>query len=347
MRAVYLDHFGSPEVLKYGEIEDPKMTSDDQVLVRVKAASVNNLDIITRKGAYSFLIKKFPHIIGADFAGVIEKVGKNVKDLSEGEKVIGYPFLYDGTCYWCKIGLENLCDNLGVIGRDINGSYAEYIVVPFKNIYPIPKNLNYYQASTIQLALITAWHALTKRVQLRRGNVIFIWGGSGGVGTFAIQIAKLFGAKVISATSSDEKAERLKQLGVDYVINYKTEEVEAKVLEYTNGQGVDVVLDTIGPATLNKSLKIVKKRGKVVVLGFWGTDDDTVKFTLRSIYLKHIDIVGTAMGSKNDFIEVLREVIKGSIVPVIDSVMKLEEALEAHKKFESGNKFGKIVLDIE
>ncbi|MCY0859397.1 MAG: zinc-binding dehydrogenase [Sulfolobaceae archaeon] len=347
MRAVYIDRYGPPDVLKFGEVEDPKLPSDDHVLVRVKASSVNNLDIITRRGAYKFLIKRFPHILGADLAGVIEKVGRNVKDLAEGERVIGYPILYDGKCYWCKNGYENLCDNLGVVGRDLSGSYAEYVVVPAKNVYPMPKNLDYYQASTIQLALITAWHALTKRVSIKEGDTVFIWGGSGGVGTFAIQIAKLFGATVITATSNDDKARKLKEMGADYVINYKEDDVEKKVLEYTNGLGADIVLDTIGPLTINKSIRIAKKRGKVIVLGFWGTDDDTVSFTLRSIYLKHVSIVGSAMGTRNDMVEALREVIRGGIKPIIDSVIKLEEARRAHERFESNEKFGKIVLSVD
>ncbi|WP_338603151.1 zinc-binding dehydrogenase [Sulfolobus tengchongensis] len=344
MKAAFIRRYGGPEVIEYGEIDDPKI-SENEVLVRVKAASLNSLDGVVRVGGYKQFVKKFPHILGVDFAGVVEKVGNKVNNVTEGQRVIGFPVLYDGTCEYCKGGMINLCTSFGVIGRDINGSYAELISVPQENV--IPFEWDYEEASTFQLSLITAWHALTKRVNLRRGMNVFVWGGSGGVGVFAIQIAKLLGANVISATSEEWKAKKLKEIGADLVINYKEQDVLREVMQYTNGKGVDVVFDSLGPDTLNSSIKMTKKGGDIIVLGVGIKESDTTPINLRALYIKYIRLHGTVIGTKDDLVEAISKVKEGKIKAVIDSVFSLKDAVEAHKKLEENKKVGKIVLKID
>ncbi|EHP70293.1 Zn-dependent oxidoreductase, NADPH:quinone reductase [Metallosphaera yellowstonensis MK1] len=343
MKAAFINKYGGPDVIEYGELPDPKVNSND-VLVRVKAASVNELDGVVRIGGYKQFVKKFPHILGIDFSGVVEKVGSNVKNISEGERVMGYPIIHDNSCEFCKSGMEHLCLSLAIVGREIDGSYAQLISVPSGNV--IQTNLGYVQAAASQLSLLTAWHALTKRVQLKQGMKVFIWGGSGGVGTFAIQIAKLLGAEVITAAGEDWKVSKLKELGTDFVINYKEQDVVGEVMKYTGGKGCDLVFDSIAPGgTLSTSVRMVKKGGTMIVLGTGVKESDLISINLRIFYVNYITMHGTLAGSKKDLLEATRLIRDGKIKPVVDSVMKLEEVREAHRKLDEGKKFGKIILD--
>ncbi|MCH4815773.1 MAG: zinc-binding dehydrogenase [Saccharolobus sp.] len=343
MKAAFIRKYGGPDVIEFDDIEDPQI-DDNSILVRVKAASVNSLDAVVRVGGYKQFVKKFPHILGVDFSGIVEKVGEKVNTVTEGQKVIGFPILHDNSCEYCKEGYENLCKSFGVIGRDINGSYAELISIPKENVMPF--DWDYIQASTIQLSLLTAWHALTKRVQLKEGMNVFIWGGSGGVGTFAIQIAKLFKSNVITTTSEEWKAKKLKEIGADLVINYKEQDVLNEVMDYTNGRGVDVVFDSLGPDTLNTSIKITGKGGDIIVLGVGIKESDLTPINLRNLYIKYIRVHGTVIGTKKDLKQVTNLVKEGKIKPVIDSVFNLKDVSVAHKKLEKGERVGKIVLTI-
>lgn len=340
MRAVAITEFGGRDKLKVMELPEPKPKAGE-VLIQLKAASLNHLDIWVRNGLYKI---PFPHILGADGAGVIVEVGDGVTNLKIGEKVLISPGIGCGICQECVLGRENFCKLYHILGVQKDGTYAEYVVLPAQNVLPIPANLDFESAASIPLVFLTAWHALVTRGGIKPGMKVLIHAAGSGVGVAAIQIAKLFNAFVFTTAGSDEKLEKAKSLGADVLINYKKEDFQERLKIETQGEGIDLILDHVGFDTVMKGLKSLKKGGKLITLG--ATSGSEVPIELRFVYGKNLSIEGIYMGSKGELMEVLKFFTDGKLKPVIHAVLPLEEAKEAHRILEEREVFGKVVLKI-
>ncbi len=341
MRAAYYTQHGDYENIKVGILPDP-IIEENEVLVRVKAFSLNHLDIWVMEGKYPAEIP-MPHIFASDAAGVVEKVGTGVKNIKVGDKVIVYPGISCGRCEKCLSGQDNLCSEYFLLGVLNNGVSAEYVKVPAVNIFKIPDGLSFEEAASIGITYTTMWHSLVTRSKIRPGDIVLIHGGGSGVGTAGIQIAKLHGATVITTVGDDWKVEKAREIGADYIINYKSMDFYQAVKEITEGRMCDVVIDHIGKETLPKSIDCAKRGGNVVTFG--ATTGGDVELTLRKIFGKNITIHGVYMGTKGEVAHYLN-FFPNKLKPVIDSVYELDKVKEAYKKLLSRQFFGKIVVKI-
>jgi NADPH:quinone reductase-like Zn-dependent oxidoreductase len=343
MKALLLTKFGDENTFQYVEDFPKPQIREDEILVRVKAVALNHLDIWIRKGALAFK-PALPHILGSDVAGVVEKVGSLVEHVKPGDEVVVNPNISCGVCEQCLGGQDNHCKDFKILGFQVKGGYAEYVKVPKTNVVPKPKNLTFEEAASFPLTYITAWNAVIDKGKIQPGDIVFIWGGSSGVGVAAIQLAKLFGATVITTTSSDWKAKKLKELGADYVINRKTQNVEEVVKEITP-EGVDLVVDHVGEETLPTSIKLLKKGGRLSFLGT--TTGDKGTFNIRYNFVNEISMNGVYMGRKSTLFRIAKLFEEGKLKPVVDKVFPLEEGEKAHRYLEEGKHFGKVVLNVE
>jgi NADPH:quinone reductase-like Zn-dependent oxidoreductase len=342
MKAVRFHRHGDVDVLVYEDVESPEIGSDE-VLVRVKAASVNRIDVVVRYG-YPGIRIPLPHIPGADFSGVVEDIGESVDNVSVGDRVIASPVYGCRGCRMCLAGMENMCSGWRMLGFHVDGTYAEYIKVRGDTLIKIPRGLGFEEAAALPLALLTSWHALVTLGGVGYGDTVLIWAGGSGIGTYSIQIAKCIGARVIATAGSDWKLDRLRKLGVDHVVNHYEDDVVNSVREFTS-DGVDIVIEHIGGGTFNRSLESVKPGGKVIVFG--SLTGDTATLPIRMLYLRHAKVIGMHTGARWELIDALRMVEDGCIKPVLDKVFRLEEAREAHERLEKSLHFGKIVLRVE
>jgi 2-desacetyl-2-hydroxyethyl bacteriochlorophyllide A dehydrogenase len=342
MKAVVFHEHGGPDKLKYEDRPDPQI-KPDEVLVRVKACALNHLDIWVRQGipAYQILL---PHISGCDVAGQIEKVGSGVKGVKVGQKVFVFPGLSCGICGECKAGHESLCPTFGVLGAKTDGGYAEYVAVPGRNVIPIPGSLTFEQAAAFPLVSVTAWHMVVTQSWLRKGETALIMGAGSGVGSMAIQVAKYVGAKVITTVGSDDKIKKALVIGADEVINHTTDDVVKRVSELTGGQGVDVVIEHIGPQVWDQCLKSLAKGGRLITCG--ATTGPKAEIDLRYLYSRNLTIKGSYMGTKAELLEAAKLVGTGKLRPVIDHVYPLQEARAAQEHMLSRKFFGKLVLTV-
>lgn len=341
MKAVVMERTGGPDVLTYKDFEDPKI-GNGEVLVRVKACGVNRIDIWIRSGLYKV---QLPHILGADVSGVVEAIGKDVEGVYEGEEVILMPAISDGTCEYCLSGWDSLCDNLKLLGFHIHGGYAEYVKVPKSAIFKKPKDLSFEEAAAIPVNFLTAWHMLITRAGIKPGQSVLVVGAGSGIGYAAVQISKLAGCKVIAIVGDGWKVSKAKDIGADLVINRKTDDVEKATKEFTNGKGVDVVFEHAGSAFWDKAIKCLKKGGTMVSCG--ATTGEEAVVNIRYVYRNQISILGSYIGNRSEFINLLRLFEEKKLRAVIDSVYKLKDAAEAHRKMEENKHFGKLILKIE
>lgn len=339
MKAVRLHQFGGPEVLQYEEVPDPKPRKD-QVLVRVRACALNHLDIWTRKGLPGV---NLPHILGADVAGEIVEVGEYISDFQPGQRVLLAPMHFCRHCAKCLAGLQNQCRQFTVLGNGVDGGNCELIAVPAAMVIPIPDTLDFNEAASVPLVFVTAWHMLTGRASIRPGHTVLILGANSGVGIAAIQIAKLFHARVITTAGDDHKAERARELGADHVINHYQQKISQEVRKLTNHRGVDIVLEHVGAATWEESVKSLGAAGTLVTCG--ATTGPNVQLDLRFLFSRQLSLLGSYMGTMGELHEVLGHVFAGRIKPVIDHVFPLQEARAAHEYMERSQMFGKIVLN--
>jgi NADPH:quinone reductase-like Zn-dependent oxidoreductase len=342
MKAVVFHEHGGPDKLKYEDRPEPQI-KPDEVLVRVKACALNHLDIWVRQGipAYQILL---PHISGCDVAGQIEKVGSGAKGVKVGQKVFVFPGLSCGICGECRAGHESLCPSFGVLGAKTDGGYAEYVAVPGRNVIPIPGSLTFEQAAAFPLVSVTAWHMVVTQSWLRKGETALIMGAGSGVGSMAIQVAKYVGAKVITTVGSDDKIKKALVMGADEVINHTTDDVVKRVSELTGGQGVDVVIEHIGPQVWEQCLKSLAKGGRLVTCG--ATTGPKAEIDLRYLYSRNLTIKGSYMGTKAELLEAAKLVGTGKLRPVIDHVYPLQEARAAQEHMLSRKFFGKLVLTV-
>ncbi|MBL8938999.1 MAG: zinc-binding dehydrogenase [Archangium sp.] len=340
MRAVGFTRHGGPEVLEVIELPTPEPKARE-VRVKVKAVALNHLDVWVRKG-WQGLKLQLPHVLGADIAGVVDKAGAEVNDLEAGTEVCVNPGVSCGVCERCLKGEDNLCRHYTILGEHIRGGYAEYVCVPRQNILPKPKKLSFEEAACLPLTFLTAWTMLVRRAQLQPGETVLIHAAGSGVGSAGIQIAKLLGAKVIATTSTEEKAKKALQLGADHVINYATHDFVDEVKKLTNKKLVDVVFEHTGASTWDKSIACLPYGGRLVTCG--ATAGGDVKLDLRVLFYKRISLLGSTMGSKGDLFRIMQLVEEGKFKPVLDRVMPLEKAAEAHGLLSDRKSFGNVVL---
>ena len=343
MKAVLLTAFGGVENLKYTEDFPKPEPKENEVLIRVKAVALNHLDIWVRTGALP-VKPQLPHILGSDVSGVVEKVGSLVKNIKEGDEVIVAPGLSCGVCWDCQSGWDNHCKDYDILGLRSKGGYAEYVVVPERNVIKKPKNLSFEEASSYPLTFLTVWNALVNKGEIKPYHKIVIWAGSSGVGVAGIQIAKSFGAFVIATAGNEEKMRKCKELGADIVINHYKEDVVKKVREIFK-EGVDIVVDHIGSKTFWKSVEMLRKGGKLVFFGT--TTGSEAKIDIRYTFVREIQLIGVYMGKRADLFKITELFERGVYKPVVDKVFPLEKAGEAHEYLEASKHFGKVVLKVE
>lgn len=340
MKAVLFKQHGDESVLELSDFPVPEVSARG-VLVRVKAVALNHLDIWVRKG-WKGLNLELPHILGSDIAGVVEKVGPEVKDLKPGTEVLVNPGLSCGVCDRCLTGDDNLCKDYKIIGEHTRGGYAEYVHVPRQNILPKPSKLSFEEAACLPLTFLTAWTMLVKRAELKAGETVLVQAGGSGVGSAAIQIAKLMGAKVITTASTPEKLDRAKALGADHLINYKEKDFLAEVKAITNRKMVDVVFEHVGGETFEKSVACLPYGGRLVTCG--ATAGREVKLDLNVLFYKRISLLGSTMGSKGDLFRIVQLVEEGKLKPVLDRTLPLRDAAKGHELLDTRQNFGNVVL---
>jgi NADPH:quinone reductase-like Zn-dependent oxidoreductase len=328
VRAVRIHEDGGTEVLVLEEAPDPE-PGPGEVLVRLRASALNHLDVWIRKGLPS--VPK-PRILGADGAGVVEALGEGVTGFEPGERVVLNP------------GIETGGGRIHVIGEHGDGTNAELIAVPATNVHPIPGRLSFEEAAAFPLVFETAYRMLVTRAGLREGEWVLAWGIGGGVSTAALAIAKALGARVLVTSSSDAKLERARELGADATVNHATGDVKEAVKEATDGHGIDVVVENVGEATWATSLQVAAPGGRITVCG--ATSGPNPPAALHRIWWKQLSILGSTMGTGEDFAGAYELVASGRALPVVDSVLPLEEIRTAHERLEAGEQLGKVVLTI-
>jgi NADPH:quinone reductase-like Zn-dependent oxidoreductase len=339
MKAARIHEFGGPEVLKYEDVPDPK-PREDQVLVRVKACAMNHIDLWIRKGLPGL---KLPHILGSDIAGEVVEVGEYVTSVRAGQRVLLAPMHFCNHCVPCTSGRQNQCREFTVLGNGVDGGNCELIAVPEVNVIPIPDSLGFNEAASVPLVFVTAFHMLTGRAQVRPGQTVLVLGANSGVGIAAIQVAKLFQATVIATAGDDHKAQRARDLGADFVIDHYKQKIGDEAKKITNREGVDIVVEHVGAATWNESVKALKPGGTLVTCG--ATTGPNVSVDLRFLFSKQFNLLGSYMGTMGELHEVLSHVFSGKLKAVVDRTFPLQEIRAAHEYMEKSQIFGKIVLN--
>lgn len=334
---------GGPDVLERAEIDLPD-PGPREVRVRVRAVALNHIDLWARRGLPHFRYE-FPHRLGADVAGEIESVGAGVAFASVGDRILVNPGISCGACERCLLGQDTFCRSYRIMGENTQGGYSRHIVVPDANVLPLPKNLPFTLAAALPLCFLTAWQMVVRKAQVRAGQTVLVQAAGSGVSSAAIQIAKMLGARVITTTSTDEKARRARELGADEVINYTTQDFVAECKRLTEKKGADVIIEHVGGDVFAKSILAAAWGGRIVTCG--ATTGFTPQIDLRHVFFRQVEILGSTMGPKGDLFGILRLVEAGKLRPVVDRVMPLWEAQEAHRLLEERKVFGKIVLEVD
>lgn len=342
MKAVLFSEHGGTDVLRYADAPEPAPGARD-VLVRVRACALNHLDLWVRRGMPGVSIP-LPHIGGCDIAGEVAKIGEAVTNLRVGDRVLLSPGVSCGQCERCLAGKDNQCRQYTLLGYIHDGGYAEYVKAPAVNALAIPANLSFEEAAAIPLVFLTAWHMLITRAQLKPAEQVLILGAGSGVGSAAIQIAKVTGARVIATAGSEAKLARAKALGAEEVILHSRQNIADEVKRITNRRGVDVVFEHVGQLTWEQSIRSLAIGGRLVTCG--ATTGYEGKIDIRYLFSRNLSILGTYMGGTAELFDVLKLVDRGELKPVIDRVLPLERAAEAQERLENREQFGKIVLRV-
>lgn len=342
MKAVIFHEHGGPEVLRYEEVRNPE-PAPGEVLIEVRATSINHLDIFLRRGILGVRIP-LPKIAGSDAAGIVRAIGNSVTTVKEGQRVTINPGISCGLCEYCSSGFASQCAAYTIMGEHNQGAYAQFITVPERIVLPIPDSLSFEAAAAAPLVFLTAWSMMVGKGNIRAGEDVLILGAGAGVGTAAIQIAKLAGCRVFAAASTEEKLEKARQLGADVLINNNAGDFDKKIRNLTGKRGVDVVVDYIGADTWVQSLRSARRGGRVLTCG--ATTGFAPQTDLRQIFFRQVQVIGSTMGSHSEFLAVMNLVFQGRLKPVIDRVLPLEEARTGHELIENRGVFGKIVLAV-
>jgi NADPH:quinone reductase-like Zn-dependent oxidoreductase len=343
VRALTISGHGGLEQLEVrDDLPVPVISARNDVRIRVRAAALNHLDLFVIEGLPGVKITP-PWIMGCDATGVVEEVGPDVRTVSVGDVVTINPGLSDRTCAYCRDGEHSLCVNYRVLGEHVPGTIAELIVLPAWNVRTIPASIDPAVAAAFPLATLTAWRMLHTRARVRAGERVLIWGIGGGVAIAALQICKQVGAEVWVTSSSPAKLERARALGADHVLDSR-EDVAALVRAATGKAGVDIVVDNVGEATWERSLRALGKRGRLVTCG--GTSGPMLKTDVRRLFWNQWDILGSTMGNDEEFDAVVRELRAGRLVPPVDSVFPIEEGRRAFERLSVADQFGKVVISV-
>ncbi len=342
MKAVRIHRHGNVDVLKIDDIAVPKIQSDE-MLIKIKATSLNHLDLWVRNGIPGVPL---PMIMGSDGSGNIVEIGKQVKspyNFKINDDVLLAPIRSCGKCEYCLDNRDNLCEHFQIPGESAQGTMAEYIAVKARYVLPKPENLSIQEAAAFPLTSLTAYHMLIRKTDINKAKWILIYGASSGIGSAAVQIAKHYGPKIITTIGSENKRKQATSLGADYVINYSNEPIGKTVKDITNGRGVDIIFEHPGAKTWNDSLKALKKGGSIVTCG--ATTGPIVRIDLRALFIKHQSIIGSTMGTLNDMKKTSALVEKGALKPILDREFSYKEIKKAHHYLESGNQFGKVIIN--
>lgn len=340
MRAVRFHEHGGIDVLKYEEAPEPKI-EDRDVLLKVKACALNHLDLWLRQGVSDWKLP-FPHILGSDISGEVAKVGSHVEHVKAGGRVLLCPGIGCGQCEMCCKGLDSACRSYTVFGVFVDGGYAEYVKAPEVNVIPIPGNLSFDEAAAVPLVFLTAWHMLFTRAQLKPGEDVLVIGAGSGVGSAAIQVGKLVGARVIATAGADWKLEKARALGADEVINHSRQSISAEVRRLTAKRGADVIVEHVGAAVWEECFNSLATYGRLVTCG--ATSGAEVKLNVQSLFGRQRTVMGSFMGGKAELLEALKLIARRKLAAVIDSTFPLQQAAAAQRKMESREFFGKILL---
>ena len=315
-----------------------------QILVQTKAAALNHLDLFVIRGLPGAK-PSLPHILGSDGAGKVAKLAEDIDGFKIGDRVMLNPSLWCGQCEQCARGEDSLCDNFQIVGEHTPGTFAEYFAVPHQNLCKIPKGIGYKEAAGFSLVHLTSWRLLLTRANLQKGESILIHGIGGGVATAALGIAKLAGATpIIVTSSSDSKLQSALDLGADYCLNYNSTDLTKKVRFLTAGRGVDVIVDCVGSATWLQSLKMAAKGGTIVTCG--ATTGPNPETEIRLIFWKQLSILGSTMGTSEEYRKVVAHLSEGKLAPVIASVFRLDQGRKALNYLSNNQQFGKVILNI-
>ena len=341
--AVVLRAHGGPEVLVRETIDvaDP---GPREARVRVRAVAVNHIDVWVRRGL-PHLKLAYPHRLGADMVGEVEALGPGARGARVGDKVVIAPATSCGVCELCLSGRDNLCRQYAIFGEHTQGGYARHLVVPDANLLPYPGALPFVEVAAVPLVFLTAWQMVVDKARVRPGQTVLVHAAGSGVSSAAIQIAKLFGARVVAATGSGRKVERARSLGADEVIDCGTHDFVVEVKRLTNKRGADVVIEHVGGETMAKSVLATASGGRIVTCGATAGFEATID--LRHVFFRQIEILGSTMGSRGSLFGILERVKEGTLRPVVDRVLPLWDAREAHRVIEAREAFGKVVLSVD
>ncbi|HVO34259.1 MAG TPA: zinc-binding dehydrogenase [Gemmatimonadales bacterium] len=343
MRAVTIRSNGDSEAVLIEDVPRPAVEGPDDVVVALRAAALNHLDLFVVRGLPG-VKPRFPHVLGADGAGIVEAAGPGVTRVRVGDRVLLDPGVSCRTCQYCLAGEHSLCTTYRLLGEHLPGTFAEAVRVPQWNVYPLPDGVAWADAAAYPLVHLTAWRMLTTRAALRPGETVLIWGIGGGVALAALGIAKLLGAVVVVTSSSDVKLAKARALGADLAVNHATDDVPREVRRFAGARGADVVVDSVGEATWEKSLRALAPGGRLVTCG--ATTGPRVVTDVRRMFWYHHSLLGSTMGNAREFAEIVRLLGAGTLRPVVDSVTPLREARSAFERLAAGEHFGKLVLDI-
>ncbi len=334
---------GGPEVIERETIELPE-PGPREVRVRVRAVALNHLDLWTRRGLPN-VKHEYPHRLGADIAGEIEALGPGASGCAVGQKILVNPGLSCGVCERCLSGQDNLCARYRIFGENTQGGYSRHVNIPDANVAPYPEGLDFTEAAAIPLVFLTAWQMVVRKAEVRPGHTVLVQAAGSGVSSAAIQIAKLHGARVFTTAGTDAKVERAKALGADEAFNYTTQDFLAECKRLTGKRGVDATIDHVGGDVLVKSIVATRWGGRVVTCG--ATAGFTPAIDLRQIFFRQVELLGSTMGPKGDLHRLVPFFTAKKLRPVVDRVLPLWEAREAHRVLEAREAFGKVVLAVD
>jgi len=343
MRALTLAAPTGLEQLAVREVPAPGPPAAHDVRIAVRAAALNRLDLFVAHGLPGIELQ-YPHIVGTDGAGVVESVGSAVTHVRPGERVMINPGISCGNCEACERGEEPLCDQFAILGEHRAGAAAEFVVVPAVNVAPVPESWSWAEAAAYPLATLTAWRMLVTRAGLQPGETVLVWGAGGGVAQAAIGIAAHLGAEVIATSSSDAKLEQARTLGAAHVVNHASADLAAEVKRITRRRGANVVVETVGEATWERSQRCLARLGRIVICG--ATSGPHIGLDLRRLFWRQWSILGSTMGSRSEFAEIVALAHAGKLRARVDSVVPLAQSRAAYDRLERGEQSGKLVIEV-
>jgi NADPH:quinone reductase-like Zn-dependent oxidoreductase len=344
VRALTVSAHGGLEQLQIvTDLPVPALGAPSDVRVRIHAVALNHLDLFVVRGLPGMTLRP-QWIVCADGAGTVDEVGTGVRDLAPGDRVMINPGISDRSCDFCKAGEQSLCEHFRLLGEHLPGTAADHIVVPAANLRRVPADVSWETAAAFTLATLTAWRMIVTRARVQAGETVLIWGIGGGVAIAALQIAKRIGARVWAISSSDEKLARARELGADATFNHRTADIVSAIRERTGKRGVNVVIDDVGEATWERSLRVLGRGGRLVTCG--ATSGPMVQTDVRKLFWHQWTIMGSTMGNDRELDAIVKSLGEGALVPPVDAVFPLERAREAYERLATAGQFGKIVLKL-